>query len=90
MTDLFLTYNNSILTGHLYTNRALVATQAYPDTTYCPGNIGGAGGSTEIMLGNHVYGDWRFSGTVYEFRIWNGAMSPSQVAADCAVGPGTI
>ncbi|HWY31356.1 MAG TPA: LamG-like jellyroll fold domain-containing protein, partial [Candidatus Acidoferrum sp.] len=82
-----LTYNNFSLTGNLYTNGALVATQMYADTTYCPGSIGGAGGTTENMLGNDVYGDWQFSGTIYEFRIWNGAMSSSQVLADYAAGP---
>ena len=30
-----LTYNNSTLTGNLYTNGVLVATQTYPNTTYC-------------------------------------------------------
>ena len=29
-----LTFNNSTLTGDLYTNGALIATQTYPDTTY--------------------------------------------------------
>jgi hypothetical protein len=82
-----LTYNNFTLTGNLYINGALVATQIYPDDTYCPGSLGGAGGTTENMLGNDVYGDWQFSGTINEFRIWNGAMSLSQVLADYAAGP---
>jgi len=68
----------------------LVATQTYPDKTYCPGSIGGAGGTTENMLGNDVYGDWQFSGIIYEFRIWNGALSPSQVMADYVAGPNTL
>jgi uncharacterized protein YjdB len=85
-----LTYNNFTLTGNLYTNGILVATQTFPNTTYCPGSIGGAGGTTENMLGNDVYGDWQFSGTVYEFRIWNGALSPVYVAASAAAGPGVV
>jgi hypothetical protein len=85
-----LTYNNFKLTGNLYTNGALVATQVYPDASYCPGTIGGAGGTTENMLGNDVYGDWQFSGTISEFRIWNGALSPSQVMADYVAGPATL
>jgi hypothetical protein len=85
-----LTYNNFSLTGNLYTNGALVATQMYPDTTYCPGSIGGAGGTTDNMLGNDVYGDWQFSGTIYEFRIWNGALSLSQVMANYAAGPDVL
>src|SRR5208283_5424128 len=80
------TFDNSALVGKLYTNGTLIATLSYPDHTYCPANIGGTGGTTLNMLGNDVYGDWQFSGTVYEFRIWNGAMSSSQVAADYAAG----
>ena len=68
----------------------MIATQTYPDTTYCPGSIGGAGGTTDNMLGNDVYGDWQFSGTIYEFRIWNGAMSSSQVLADYVAGPAKL
>ena len=84
------TFDNSALVGKLYANGVLIATQSYPDHTYCPANIGGAGGTTLNMLGNDVYGDSQFSGTIREFRIWNGAMSSSQVAADYAAGPGTV
>ncbi len=85
-----LTYNKITLTGNLYANGTLVATQTYPDTTYCPGSIGGPGGTTENMLGNDVYGDWQFSGAIYEFRIWNGAMSSSQALADYSAGPDAL
>jgi hypothetical protein len=85
-----LTYDNFTLTANLYTNGALAATQTYPDNTYCPGSIGGAGGTTDNMLGNDVYGDWQFSGTIYEFRIWNGALSLSQVMANYAAGPDVL
>jgi hypothetical protein len=85
-----LTYDNSTLTGNLYTNGALIATQTYPNAAYRPGSIGGAGGTTENLLGNDVYGDWQFSGTIYELRIWNGAMGPSQVLADYSAGPDTL
>jgi uncharacterized protein YjdB len=85
-----LTYNNFSLIGDLYTNGTLVATTTFPNTTYCPGSIGGANGTTENMLGNDVYGDWQFSGTVYEFRIWNGALSPVYAAVSAAAGPGVV
>jgi len=85
-----LTYDNFTLTGSLYTNGVLVATQIYPNATYCPGSIGGAGGTTENLLGNDVYGDAQFSGTIYELRIWNGALSPSQVLADYVAGPNIL
>ena len=82
-----VTFNNLTLTANLYANGTLVASQPYPDATYCPGGIGGAGGTTQNLLGNDVYGDSQFSGTVYELRIWNGALSSSQVLADYAAGP---
>ena len=84
------TFDNSALVGKLYTNGTLIATQSYPDHTYCPGNIGGAGGTTANALGNDIYGDWQFSGTVYEFRIWNGALSPVYAAVAAAAGPGVV
>jgi uncharacterized protein YjdB len=92
-----LTYNNSTQQGSLYTNGVLDATQAYPyavfapgDFVYAPGSIGGAGGTTENMLGNDVYGDQQFDGTIYEFRIWNGAVSPLYIALSAAAGSSNI
>jgi uncharacterized protein YjdB len=84
------TFNNSTLVGSLYTNGVLVGMQAYPDTTYCPGNIGGAGGTTVNELGNDVYGDSQFQGTIYEFRIWDGAVTPVYLAASAAAGPSVV
>jgi uncharacterized protein YjdB len=84
------TYNNSTLTGNLYSNGVLIATQAYPNSGYCPGDIGGTGGTTQNMLGNDVYGDWQFDGTIYEFRIWNGVVSPAYLAASAVAGPGVV
>jgi hypothetical protein len=84
------TFDNSALVGKLYTNGTLIATQSYPDQTYSPGNIGGAGGTTANALGNDIYGDWQFSGTVYEFRIWNGAVSPAYLAASTVAGPSIV
>ena len=84
------TFNAGSLTGTVYTNGLFAATATYPDATYVPGSIGGAGGTTENWLGNDVYGDAQFSGTVYEFRIWNGAVSPAYIAASAILGPGVI
>ncbi len=84
------TYNNYTLTGELYTNGALDATTTYSSTAYCPGTIGGELGTTNNMLGNDTYGDDQFSGTVYEFRIWNGAVTPVYVAVSAAAGPGVV
>jgi hypothetical protein len=85
-----LTFNIGSLTGDLYTNGLLDATQTYPNASYTPGSIGGAGGTTQNMLGNDVYGDPQFDGTIYEFRIWNGAVSPLYVALSAAAGPGVV
>jgi len=85
-----LTYNNYTLAGNLYTNGSLVASRSFPNTTYCPGTIGGPGGTTENSLGNDVYGDWQFSGTIYEFRIWNGALTPVYAAVSAAAGPSVV
>lgn len=85
-----LTYNNSTLAGNLYTNGILVATQILPNNTYTPGNIGGPGGTTYNMLGNDVYGDYQFSGTIHEFRIWNGIVSPLYLTVSTVAGPGMV
>ena len=42
------------------------------------------------MLGNDVYGDQQFDGTIYEFRIWNGAVSPLYVEVSAAAGPSVV
>ena len=85
-----VTYNAYSLVGNLYTNGTLVASLAFPNSTYTPGTIGGTGGTTENMLGNDVYGDDQFSGTVYEFRIWNGVVSPLYLAVSTAAGPSVV
>ncbi len=85
-----VTYNYADLTGNLCLNGNLAATQVFPSAIYTPGLIGGGGGTTEDMLGNDVYGDDQFSGTVYELRIWNGVVSPEYIAASAVAGPGTV
>lgn len=85
-----LTYNNGNLAANLYTNGVLDATRTLPDATYRPGGIGGTFGTTENSLGNDVYGDPQFSGTIYEFRIWDGAVSPLYVAVSAAAGSGVV
>jgi hypothetical protein len=85
-----LTYNAGSLTSQLFTNSTLVATVALPNDTYTPGTIGGTSGTSENALGNDVYGDDQFSGTVYEFRIWNGVVSPLYLAVSSAGGPNVV
>lgn len=84
------TFNASTLVGSLYANGVLVASTTLPSSAYTPGTIGGSGGTTENMLGNDVYGDDQFSGTVYEFRIWNGVVSPLYLAVSSLAGPSVV
>ena len=85
-----LTYNAGSLVGNLYTNGVLAATLTLPNTSYTPGTIGGTSGTTENSLGNDVYGDEQFSGTIYEFRIWNGVVSPLYLAVSAVAGPAVV
>ena len=84
------TYNNSSLTGYLYNNGTLLASQTFP-AVYDPGTYNEAeGGTSENYLGNDIYGDYQFDGTIYELRIWLGAVSPLYVAASEAAGPSVV
>lgn len=48
-------------------------------------------GFTNLWLGRSAYsGDPMFNGSINEFRIYNNALSASQVAADAAAGPNTV
>ena len=82
-----ITYNNSTLTGNLYTNGVLAGTTAYPNTSYSPG---GFGSTTYDYLGNDVYGDEQFDGTIYELRIWSGVISPLYLAASTVAGSSVL
>lgn len=85
------TFNSGTLTGTIYTNGVLSgAKTVYPNATYIPGTIGGANGTSENWLGNDIYGDSEFQGTIYEFRIWNGAQPALYVAAASAAGPSVV
>ena len=85
-----VTFNSSTLAANLYTNGILNGSITLPDASYTPGAIGGAGGTTENMLGNDVYGDPQFSGAVYELRIWNGVVPPLYLALSAMAGPGIV
>jgi hypothetical protein len=83
-----VTYNNVSLVGDLYTNGVFCAAATLPDTTYSPGNYAA---TTLDTLGLDPYsGDAQFNGTIFEVRIWNGALSPLAVAVDEAAGPSVI
>ncbi|HEV2330036.1 MAG TPA: LamG-like jellyroll fold domain-containing protein [Verrucomicrobiae bacterium] len=84
------TFNAGTLTGSIYTNGALAGLASYPNTTYIPGAIGGSAGTSQNWLGNDIYGDSQFQGAIYEFRIWNGAVTPVYTAIASAAGPSVI
>ena len=81
-----VTYNNSTLTADLYTNAVLDGTTVLPNTSYSPGTYGGANGTTENAVGNDVYNDPQFSGTVYDLRIWNGVVPQRYISATAILG----
>ena len=81
-----LTVNGGTLLSQLYTNGTLVGGLTLPNSTYLPRNIGGNGGTVQDMLGNDTYGDEQFSGTIYEFRIWDGAVTPLYLAISSVAG----
>ncbi|HRY47059.1 MAG TPA: hypothetical protein P5186_03340 [Candidatus Paceibacterota bacterium] len=73
-------------TSWLYVNGALVAVNN--NTTVSPADIGR---SVNNWLGRSQYGsDPAFIGSINEFRIYNGAVSPLQVSIDAASGPNQI
>ncbi|HXP61702.1 MAG TPA: LamG-like jellyroll fold domain-containing protein, partial [Dongiaceae bacterium] len=71
--------------SYLYVNGALVAQNS--GTTDTPADLGG---TLNDWLGRSQYGDPLFNGAIDEFRIWQGQLSPFQVAIDAASGPDKI
>ena len=71
--------------GRLYVNGALVAVNN--NMTLTPADIGT---SVNDWLGRSQYNDPAFNGSIDEFRIWNGALSPFQVAINAAAGPDVV
>ena len=70
----------------LYVNGGLVGINKA--TTVSPADLGL---TLNNWLGRSQYAsDPTFAGTINEFRIYNGALSPLQVALDAATGPGQI
>jgi hypothetical protein len=72
-------------TGWLYVNGALVAINT--NMTLVPADIGP---TVNDWLGRSQYNDPMFSGSIDEFRIWNGSLTALQVAINAAAGPNTV
>jgi hypothetical protein len=84
------TFNAATLVGNLYANGTLVASVTVPNSTYTPGTYGGAAGTLNNVLGQDPWPDPQFQGTIYEFRIWNGVVTPLYLAVSAAAGPSVV
>jgi hypothetical protein len=69
-------------TGRLYVDGTLVGSN--PGVTLTPASLGP---TVNNWLGRAQFNDPFFRGQYEEFRIWDGAMTPAQVAASLAAGP---
>lgn len=73
----------------IYTNGILEAAGSFPTNQTPLSSVS----TNEASLGQspwHNYGDPYMAGTISEFRIWNGALNPLQIAALDATGSGTV
>src|SRR5262249_6304140 len=72
-------------TGRLYVNGALVGVNN--NMTFTPADIGP---TVNEWLRRSQSNDPALHGSIDEFRIWNGPLSPLQVAINAAAGPDTV
>src|SRR5262249_4000387 len=72
-------------TGWLYVNGALVGINT--NMTIVPADIGP---TFNDWLGRSQYNDPMFNGSIDEFRVWNGSLTPLQVAINAAAGPDLV
>ena len=73
----------------IYTNGVLEASRSFPSDQTTLSSVS----TDEAALGKspwYAYGDAFTAGTIPEFRIWNAALNPLQVAALDAAGPKTV
>ena len=76
-------------TESIYTNGILEALSSFPANQTPLSSVS----TNEASLGQspwHNYGDPYMAGTISEFRIWNGALNPLQIAALDASGAGAV
>jgi hypothetical protein len=84
-THIVWTSDASFHVGKLYVNGFLVGVNT--NMTITPRDIGS---TFNDWLGRSQYNDPPFNGAFDEFRIYDGAISPLQVAVDAAAGPDQI
>ena len=79
-----LTYNASSRTAMLYLNGVLVAVNNIP---YTPSSLGD---TYDNFLGLDEFNDNLFQGSIDEFRIWNGSVTPLYLTVSTAAGPNVV
>lgn len=79
------TTDGATRTGILYVNGQQVGSNT--NMTLTPADLGP---TSNDWLGRSQYNDPYFNGAMDEFRIYNGALSSGDVAADYAAGPDTL
>jgi len=84
------TINANTFVGTLYTNGTPIASVTVPGAAYIPGTYGGASGTANNILGQDPWPDPQFQGTIYEFRIWDGVVSPLYLAISALAGPSVV
>jgi hypothetical protein len=77
-----ITYSSTGNIARLFSNGALVATGLAPKPLSAMN-----GNDVNVWLGRSQFNDPFFPGRYNEFRIYQGAMTPAQVAASFAAGP---
>ncbi len=80
---LVVVYNVTANVAHLYSNAVLVAwgTAPVPLSSFYDVNN---------WLGRSQWADNMFQGSYNEFRIWNGALLPDEIASHFAAGPNSL
>ncbi len=80
-----ITYSSTVNTARMYTNGVMVVSGPAPFKLSAMNNT-----DVNVWLGRSQFNDPYFPGTYNEFRLYSGAMTPSQVAASQAAGPDAL
>jgi hypothetical protein len=88
--DIALTYDNTTAIASLYLNGSLVA-QRINMTANGPASPAELGNTYDNYLGRDQFGgDPIFQGSVKELRIYDGPLTPTDIANDYIAGPATV
>ena len=84
-THVVWTSDAAAQTAWLYVNGVLVGSNT--GATVTPASLGN---TVNDWIGRSQYNDPLFKGSISDFRIYNGALSPLQIAVDLTAGPGQL